>query len=259
LLDRLNWLLNRIVGWLQRKEKLPVLVALPRRLAIRIVPVTASTGRSTVTCVDVTAVISAFRSSAVLVLVTSPKKKTVLLAGIGSKLVPVITTEVPEQPDAGLNEVMVGAENGGAARIIAMLFVPLTMATPVVAPWKMGSPDPSADPNASTVNTRSVPTGTCKVTATVLVAPKSVSRIKSWVIPGVISVAVTVTLMEFTATGAGDERLPTEGFANWRGIENVNVTGAIFTAGGLTTDGAGDGLEPPPPHPERDKPKMSRR
>ena len=35
-------------------------------------------------------------------------KNTILLAGIGSKLVPVIVTVVPMGPEVGVNEVMVG-------------------------------------------------------------------------------------------------------------------------------------------------------
>jgi len=65
-----------------------------------IVPVVAPVGTVVVILVAVLAVTIA----------VVPLNFTMLLAGVGSKLVPVMVTEVPVGPDNGVEEVMVGGE-----------------------------------------------------------------------------------------------------------------------------------------------------
>ena len=65
-----------------------------------IVPVVAPTGTVVVMLMTVLALTTA----------AVPLKLTVLAAGVVSKLVPVIVTEAPIDPEVGVNEVIVGGE-----------------------------------------------------------------------------------------------------------------------------------------------------
>src|SRR5665213_289286 len=67
-------------------------------------------------------------------------KNTILLAFVALKLVPVMVTEVPTDPLAGVNEVMAGGGNTGLLRntdIVLLLLLPTT---------RSGLPSPSRSP-----------------------------------------------------------------------------------------------------------------
>ena len=76
------------------------LVAVLQPTVTSIVPVVAPTGT----------VVVMFETVLVVTTATAPLNLTMLFADTGSKLVPVIVTEVPVSPDDGVKEVMVGEE-----------------------------------------------------------------------------------------------------------------------------------------------------
>jgi hypothetical protein len=79
--------------------KLVALVAVPAAVVTVMGPVVAPVGTVAMRLVAVAAV----------KLAVTPLNFTVLLAGTGSKFVPVIVTEVPTGPSVGVNVVIVGA------------------------------------------------------------------------------------------------------------------------------------------------------
>ena len=90
---------NRLEGWRDRTVKLDALVPTCPLTVIDIVPVVAPDGTVAVILVAVGVPVT---------VATVPLNLTVLLAAVVLKFVPVMVTVVPDAPDVGVNEVMVG-------------------------------------------------------------------------------------------------------------------------------------------------------
>ena len=111
--------------------KLVPLVAVLHPTITEIVPVVAPAGTLVVMVVDVLAVTTA----------AVPLNLTMLLAGTGSKLVPVMVTGVPTGPLVGAKEVMVGSSDETVLRNTDTVLVP-----PEFAVARSALPSPSKSP-----------------------------------------------------------------------------------------------------------------
>lgn len=111
---------------------MPAEVTAPPEVATEIAPVVALPGTVTV---------SELAVAAVTVALMPPPNKTMLLAGVVLKLVPVMVTVVPAAPEVGVNPVIVGATLAGppvpTVKTPAEIAVPLSLVIvigPVDAP-----------------------------------------------------------------------------------------------------------------------------
>ena len=111
--------------------KTPLLVAVVQPTVTEIVPVVAPTGTLVVILVAELALTTA----------AVPLNLTMLLAGTGSKLVPVMMTDVPTGPLEGAKEVMVGSSDETVLRNTDTLLVP-----PKFAVARSALPSPSKSP-----------------------------------------------------------------------------------------------------------------
>jgi hypothetical protein len=109
-----------------------VLCAVPPAVATVIRPETAAAGTLTTSCV-----VEADCTGA-----ATPPIVTWLLAGVGSKLVPVMVTYVPRRPATGVKLLVAGGgTGGGTVNAVALVAVPprvVTAIRPVVAPPRDG-------------------------------------------------------------------------------------------------------------------------
>jgi hypothetical protein len=122
-----------LLEWTVLTVKFTALVAVPPGVVTVILPVVAPVGTVAVICV------AEFTVNVVALVVLNFTELVVKVAPltVPLKFVPVIVTDVPIGPKAGVNEVIVGAGAVATVKLVALVFCPATVYTwigPVVAP-----------------------------------------------------------------------------------------------------------------------------
>jgi hypothetical protein len=171
-----------LLEWTTLTVKFAALVAVPPNVVAEILPVVAPVGTVAVICV------AEFTVNDVALVVLNFTELVVKLAPltVPLKFVPVIVTDVPTGPKAGVNEVIVGAGAVTTVKFVALVFCPAAVYTwigPVVAP-------------AGTTAVAEV--------ALVLVGVTRVEVLKRTAVGGVVNVPLIVTV-EPTKPVAGEK------------------------------------------------------